>query len=99
MENNHIAQTLINNILKKAFEDTNFKQIGKLPRFFDSSRSTVLDSQFGDLMAVPGFKASTYMSQNYSTILIDNLYKFMAQRNCRQTMVEIVDGLTDKEEK
>ena len=32
---NTVAQNLINIIIKAAFRETNLKQIGKVPRFFD----------------------------------------------------------------
>lgn len=32
---NSVSQNLINIIIKQAFRETNLKQIGKVPRFFD----------------------------------------------------------------
>lgn len=39
MEDHSIVNNLINIIIKQAFRETNLRQIGKAPRFFDVSRS------------------------------------------------------------
>ena len=39
MEDHSLVQNLINIIIKQAFRDTNLRQIGKAPRFFDVTRS------------------------------------------------------------
>ena len=38
-ENNEVAQMLINVILKQAFRETKYKQLGRSPRFFDDSKA------------------------------------------------------------
>lgn len=39
---NSVAQNLLNIIIKQAFRDTDLKQIGKTPRFFDVKNFTDL---------------------------------------------------------
>jgi len=47
MEDHSVAHTLINIIIKEAFRQTNLRQIGKVPRFFDISKA--IDIQGTDL--------------------------------------------------
>lgn len=81
-----MIHTLINNILKKALQDSTYKQIGKLPRFFNLKKQMEVD---GGLIAYPGFKASTYKCTNSTTIVIDNLYKFITSNTCLEKINEI----------
>jgi len=40
---NSVSQNLINIIIKQAFRDTDLKQIGKVPRFFDTKNAIDLE--------------------------------------------------------
>jgi aubergine-like protein len=57
-KDNDVSQNLINVILKQAFRETNLKQLGRSPRFFDVSNPVNLD-RFG-LRMWSGFKASAF---------------------------------------
>ena len=39
MEDHSVAHTLINIIIKEAFRQTHLRQIGKIPRFFDTTKA------------------------------------------------------------
>jgi len=81
-----VAANLVNNIIKHAFEDTAYTQIGRAPRFFNLKNGFFLPDAPDDLIAIPGFKASAFRSSDCSTMLIDSLFKFMGQKNCYATM-------------
>lgn len=53
-----MSQNLINVILKQAFRETNLKQLGRSPRFFDVNSPVDL-SRIG-LTMWSGFKASAF---------------------------------------
>ena len=53
-----MSQNLINVIIKQAFRDTDLKQIGKIPRFFDTKN--VIDLAQSKLRILSGFKASAF---------------------------------------
>lgn len=55
---NDVKQQLINVIIKDAFRSTDLRQIGKTPRFFDTSNPINLPDQ--GLKIWSGFKASAY---------------------------------------
>ena len=57
---NSVTQNLLNIIIKAAFRDTNLKQIGKAPRFFDVANPIMNAGQ--GLMIWQGFKASAFQS-------------------------------------
>ena len=57
-KDNDIKQTVLNLIINQAFRETNLKQIGRSPRFFDHSGTINLARQ--GLMIIPGFKASAF---------------------------------------
>lgn len=88
-EKHLMAANLLNNIIKRTFEDTKYTQIGKQPRFFNVDNGFQLPDAPDDLFAVPGFKASAFRATETSSILIDSLFKFMGQKNCYHTMTEI----------
>ena len=58
MEDHNIIHNLINIIIKQAFRDTNLRQIGKQPRFFDVSKA--IEVEGSGLQACPGFRASAF---------------------------------------
>ena len=57
-KDNEVSQNLINVILKQAFRETNLKQLGRSPRFFDVDNPVDL-SRIG-LKMWSGFKASAF---------------------------------------
>lgn len=57
-KDNDVSQNLINVILKQAFRETNLKQLGRSPRFFDVNNPINLD-RIG-LRMWSGFKASAF---------------------------------------
>jgi len=57
-KDNDVSQNLINVILKQAFRETNLKQLGRSPRFFDVNSPVDL-SRIG-LTMWSGFKASAF---------------------------------------
>jgi hypothetical protein len=57
-QDNTVSQNLINVIIKQAFRDTDLKQIGKIPRFFDTKN--VIDLAQSKLRILSGFKASAF---------------------------------------
>lgn len=57
---NSVSQNLINIIIKQAFRDTDLKQIGKVPRFFDTQNAIELTQS--NLRILSGFKASAFQS-------------------------------------
>lgn len=57
---NTTSQNLINIVIKQAFRQTDLKQIGKSPKFFDvNPKNTILLSEL-NLKIVAGFKASAF---------------------------------------
>jgi hypothetical protein len=55
-QDNSVSQNLINVIIKQAFRETDLKQIGRAPRFFDVKR--IQDLKESNLRILSGFKAS-----------------------------------------
>lgn len=58
MEDHHVAHTLLNIIIKEAFRQTHLRQIGKIPRFFDTTKAIEIPG--ADLQVWPGFRASAF---------------------------------------
>ena len=58
MEDHNVIHTLVNIIIKQAFRDTDLRQIGKQPRFFDISKAVSVEGS--GLQACPGFRASAF---------------------------------------
>ena len=81
---NEISQNLINVILKQAFRETNLKQLGRSPRFFDVNNPTNLPNI--GLRMWSGFKASAFQSELGCTLAVDNIFKFMSTTTCLQKM-------------
>ena len=86
-KDNSVAQNLINIIVKQGFRDTNLKQIGRSPRFFDVSSPIYLKQQ--QLMIWQGFKASAINSEAGMVIAIDSIFKFMSTTTCLEKIHEL----------
>ena len=86
-QDNTVGQNLINIILKDAFRDTDLKQIGKTPRFFDVSNAMDLTQQ--NLRIMSGFKASVNQTHLGPTLVMDSIFKFMSTTSCLQRINEI----------
>jgi len=78
---------LLNVIIKQAFRETNLKQLGRSPRFFDMQNPIDLSQQ--GLKIWSGFKASAIQSEIGCTLAIDNIFKFMTTKTCLQRIYEI----------
>ena len=87
MEDHHVAHTLINIIIKEAFRETHLKQIGKVPRFFDTSKAILIPG--ADLQVWPGFRASAFNYSGGLAIVIDNVNKFMSTTSCLARIQDI----------
>lgn len=87
MEDHKIFHTLLNIIIKDAFRNTNLKQIGKAPRFFDTSKALSIPE--AGLKMWSGFKASAFAYESGMTLVIDNITKFMSTRSCLERIYEI----------
>jgi len=79
--------TLLNIIIKQAFRETNLKQIGKAPRFFDTSNPIEL-KQAG-IQIWSGFKAAAVCSTMGTMLCMDSIFKFMSTKTCLDKMDEI----------
>jgi hypothetical protein len=80
MEDHNVMHTLLNIILKEAFRQTNLRQIGKQPRFFDVSKA--IDIEGSGLQACPGFRASAFNYTSGLAVVIDNINKFISNKTC-----------------
>jgi aubergine-like protein len=87
MEDHSIVHNLINIIIKQAFRDTNLRQIGKAPRFFDVTRS--IEVKNSGLQMWPGFRASAFNYQCGLALVIDNIFKFMSTTTCLERINDI----------
>ena len=88
-KDNDIKQTVFNLIINQAFRETNLKQIGRCPRFFDTS--SVIDLQRQNMLIIPGFKASAFQTELGCTLAIDSCFKFMSTISCLQKIREMQD--------
>ena len=79
-KDNDVKQTVLNLIINQAFRETNLRQIGKSPRFFDINKAIDLSRQ--GLMIMPGFKASAFQTQMGCMLAIDNVFKFLCTTSC-----------------
>lgn len=97
MEDHHILHTLLNVIVKQAFRETNLRQIGRQPRFFDMSKA--IEIAGSGLHACPGFRASAFNYTSGIAIVIDNINKFMSNITCLSRINEIFNSpeIKDKE--
>ena len=87
MEDHSIMHTLLNVIVKQAFRETQLRQIGKQPRFFDVSKA--IEVEGSGLMACPGFRASAFNYTSGLTIVLDNINKFISNKTCLERIHEI----------
>lgn len=99
MEDHHVIFNLINIILKQAFRDTDLRQIGKQPRFFDVSKA--IEVEGSGLQACPGFRASAFNYQSGLYLVLDNINKFLSNASCLERIREIQadERIRDKDEK
>ncbi len=88
MEDHNVAHTLINIIIKEAFRQTHLRQIGKVPRFFDTTKAIEIPG--ADLQVWPGFRASAFNYQSGLALVIDNVNKFMSTTSCLQRIQDIM---------
>jgi hypothetical protein len=88
MEDHNIIHNLINIIIKQAFRETNLRQIGKQPRFFDVSKAIVVENT--GLQACPGFRASAFNYASGMTLVLDSINKFISSRSCLERIQEIM---------
>lgn len=84
---NTVQQSLINIIIKQAFRETDLKQIGKVPKFFDMK--SVIDLERSKLRILSGFKASAFQSQLGCTLVVDSIFKFMSTSSCLSRILEL----------
>mmetsp|Transcript_12297 Transcript_12297/g.16684 ORF Transcript_12297/g.16684 Transcript_12297/m.16684 type:complete len:91 (-) Transcript_12297:1403-1675(-) len=78
---------IFNLIINQAFRETNLKQIGRSPRFFDLEKPIDLSRQ--NLMIMPGFKASAFQTELGCTLAIDSVFKFMCTTTCLSKIKEL----------
>ena len=84
---NTVQQSLINIIIKQAFRETDLKQIGKVPKFFDMK--SVIDLERSKLRILSGFKASAFQSQLGCTLVVDSIFKFMSTSSCLSRILDL----------
>lgn len=90
MEDNNVIFNLINIIIKQAFRETDLRQIGKQPRFFDISKAVSVEGS--GLQACPGFRASAFNYQQGLALVIDNINKFLSNKSCYERIDEILNS-------
>lgn len=90
MEDHSVMHTLLNIIVKQAFRETNLRQIGRQPRFFDISKA--IEVEGSGLQACPGFRASAFNYTSGMAIVIDNINKFISNKTCLERIKEIMDS-------
>jgi len=78
---------LINIIIKQAFRNTNLKQVGKTPKFFDVKNFIDMPQQRMKIMN--GFKASAQNNQFGCSFVIDSIFKFQSTQSCFDRMEEL----------
>lgn len=82
-------QNLLNIIIKQAFRQTDLKQLGKAPRFFDVDPKHMKILNDLKLSIMAGFRASAIQSQMGCTLVVDSCFKFMSTQTCLQKMNEL----------
>jgi hypothetical protein len=95
-DQNSVHQSLINIIIKRAFRDTNLKQIGKTPKFFDVNNFIDMPAQ--KMKIFQGFKASAQSNEFGCTFVIDSIFKFQSTQSCGERMEEIRRESRDNDE-
>ena len=89
---------IINIVIKEAFRQTTFKQIGKSPRFFDIQNP--IDLSHLGLRIWPGFKASASQTTTGITLAIDSIFKFITTQTCLDRIGQIYkDSETEEDYK
>lgn len=78
---------VLNLIVNQAFRETNLKQIGRNPRFFDIDNA--IDLSRSNLLIIPGFKASAFQTELGCTLAIDSIFKFMCTTSCLEKINEL----------
>ena len=71
---------LLNIIMKQTFSETSFRQIGKLYRFFEVSKT--IEVKDSGLKACPGFRASAFNYTSGVTKYLDSINKFISDKTC-----------------
>jgi PAZ domain len=99
MEDHNVIHTLINIIIKQALRETDLRQIGKQPRFFDISKAISVEGS--GLQACPGFRASAFNYTSGFALVLDNINKFLSNKSCYERIEEIYnsDYIDDKKGK
>lgn len=99
MSDNNVVFNLINIVIKQALRDTQLRQIGKQPRFFDISKAISIDGS--GLQACPGFRASAFNYTSGLVLVLDNINKFLSNKSCLERIQEILDSelINDKKGK
>jgi hypothetical protein len=99
MEDHNMIFNLINIIIKQALRDTDLRQIGKQPRFFDISKAITVENS--GLQACPGFRASAFNYQSGLCLVLDSINKFLSNVSCLDRITEIMNSeyIRDKEAK
>ena len=87
---------IINCVINQAFRETNLKQIGRQPRFFDVKNPVDL-SNVG-LKMWSGFKASALQTVMGCTVAIDNIFKFATTQTVLERIRQIKDKAYDNKE-
>lgn len=87
MGDRNLGHNLVNILIKQAFRETNLRQIGKNPRFFDLERCE--DIKGSELQMWPGFRAAAYNYSQGFAIVVDNVTKFMTTKSCLERINEI----------
>lgn len=90
MEDHNVVFNLINIVIKQALRDTQLRQIGKQPRFFDISKAVSVEGS--ELQACPGFRASAFNYSSGLALVLDNINKFLSNKSCLDRIVEIMDS-------
>lgn len=90
MEDHNVIFNLINIVIKQALRDTDLRQIGKQPRFFDISKAVSVEGS--GLQACPGFRASAFNYSSGLALVLDNINKFLSNKSCLDRIHEIMDS-------
>jgi len=90
MEDHNVIFNLINIIIKQALRDTDLRQIGKQPRFFDITKAVSVEGS--GLQACPGFRASAFNYHQGLALVIDSINKFLSNKSCYERIEEIMNN-------
>ena len=84
---NTTAQNLINVVIKQAFRETEMRQIGRRPHFFDCSNPRDLKDM--QMRILQGFKSSCLMTQIGCTFVVDSIVKLISTKTCLKRIQEL----------